>query len=201
MRLCSCVFFFQAEDGIRVLVRSRGLGDVYKRQELRVVLKHNPLPFHPQAMDAAKLTLEARAQQGEAGFWKAYDALFHEAAIQEDTIDQVAQALRLNAQAVRSALTGNRHQAAIDADMQLAKQLGALGTPTFFINGRKLVGSQPIDVFRTLIDEVSASARVLTTRGVPRARSSDGTVKNGGTQPTAPSASAWSPQHHPPEPP
>ena len=29
-----CVFFFQAEDGIRDLVRSRGLGDVYKRQEL-----------------------------------------------------------------------------------------------------------------------------------------------------------------------
>ena len=31
--LC-CVFFFQAEDGIRDLVRSRGLGDVYKRQLL-----------------------------------------------------------------------------------------------------------------------------------------------------------------------
>ena len=28
-----CVLFFQAEDGIRDLVRSRGLGDVYKRQE------------------------------------------------------------------------------------------------------------------------------------------------------------------------
>ena len=28
------VFFFQAEDGIRYLVRSRGLGDVYKRQSL-----------------------------------------------------------------------------------------------------------------------------------------------------------------------
>ena len=27
-----CVVFFQAEDGIRDLVRSRGLGDVYKRQ-------------------------------------------------------------------------------------------------------------------------------------------------------------------------
>ena len=27
-----CMFFFQAEDGIRDLVRSRGLGDVYKRQ-------------------------------------------------------------------------------------------------------------------------------------------------------------------------
>ena len=31
MVLCCC-FFFQAEDGIRDLVRSRGLGDVYKRQ-------------------------------------------------------------------------------------------------------------------------------------------------------------------------
>ena len=30
------VFFLQAEDGIRYLVRSRGLGDVYKRQELLV---------------------------------------------------------------------------------------------------------------------------------------------------------------------
>ena len=31
--MVSSVFFFQAEDGIRDLVRSRGLGDVYKRQD------------------------------------------------------------------------------------------------------------------------------------------------------------------------
>ena len=30
-------FFFQAEDGIRDLVRSRGLGDVYKRQAQTVI--------------------------------------------------------------------------------------------------------------------------------------------------------------------
>mgnify|MGYP003380456653 CR=1 FL=1 len=30
------IFFFQAEDGIRDLVRSRGLGDVYKRQALDI---------------------------------------------------------------------------------------------------------------------------------------------------------------------
>ena len=34
MVVCSFFFFFQAEDGIRDLVRSRGLGDVYKRQLL-----------------------------------------------------------------------------------------------------------------------------------------------------------------------
>ena len=32
-------FFFQAEDGIRDLVRSRGLGDVYKRQGVAVTPK------------------------------------------------------------------------------------------------------------------------------------------------------------------
>ena len=32
--VCVFIFFFQAEDGIRYLVRSRGLGDVYKRQDL-----------------------------------------------------------------------------------------------------------------------------------------------------------------------
>ena len=35
--LC-CFFFFQAEDGIRDLVRSRGLGDVYKRQGQEVLV-------------------------------------------------------------------------------------------------------------------------------------------------------------------
>ena len=44
---CCSFFFFQAEDGIRDLVRSRGLGDVYKRQSfiLAVVLLNLILPF------------------------------------------------------------------------------------------------------------------------------------------------------------
>ena len=37
-----CFFFFQAEDGIRDLVRSRGLGDVYKRQEMRQQAHRRP---------------------------------------------------------------------------------------------------------------------------------------------------------------
>ena len=39
--MCVCVFVvFQAEDGIRDLVRSRGLGDVYKRQHFRRRVRH-----------------------------------------------------------------------------------------------------------------------------------------------------------------
>ena len=36
-------FFFQAEDGIRDLVRSRGLGDVYKRQEREALTRDETL--------------------------------------------------------------------------------------------------------------------------------------------------------------
>ena len=42
-------FFFQAEDGIRYLVRSRGLGDVYKRQSLPSIFNSstdNPLSYY-----------------------------------------------------------------------------------------------------------------------------------------------------------
>ena len=46
-------FFFQAEDGIRYLVRSRGLGDVYKRQELALSV------FGPEAPDPTELILGA----------------------------------------------------------------------------------------------------------------------------------------------
>ena len=48
------VFFFQAEVGIRVRVRSRGLGDVYKRQFLQRVLgaaDHSPQPWHALLAD------------------------------------------------------------------------------------------------------------------------------------------------------
>ena len=37
--LCVCFCFLQAEDGIRDLVRSRGLGDVYKRQDPITAIK------------------------------------------------------------------------------------------------------------------------------------------------------------------
>ena len=44
----SVLFFVQAEDGIRNLVRSRGLGDVYKRQVLNggFLKRGNPKPFY-----------------------------------------------------------------------------------------------------------------------------------------------------------
>ena len=49
MLVVGIVFFFQAEDGIRDLVRSRGLGDVYKRQ---LLVCHGEGAFENIALDA-----------------------------------------------------------------------------------------------------------------------------------------------------
>ena len=59
MLLIYC-FFFQAEDGIRDLVRSRGLGDVYKRQakgvEMRCCPRSKPLVSALPAAQVADAT-------------------------------------------------------------------------------------------------------------------------------------------------
>ena len=54
-------FFFQAEDGIRDLVRSRGLGDVYKRQADGV----EPVPRDGLDDDGEVVVAEAPGDVGE----------------------------------------------------------------------------------------------------------------------------------------
>ena len=51
------LFFFQAEDGIRDLVRSRGLGDVYKRQ-LQNPSLYNPRRFPKRCEERRNIVLE-----------------------------------------------------------------------------------------------------------------------------------------------
>ena len=53
------IFFFQAEDGIRDLVRSRGLGDVYKRQ--------SSSPRRSESMSATSSPTSGRSRQGRRG--------------------------------------------------------------------------------------------------------------------------------------
>ncbi len=49
--LCIIVFFFQAEDGIRDVERSRGLGDVYKRQVLTTRVSSQEKPGYEESCD------------------------------------------------------------------------------------------------------------------------------------------------------
>jgi protein-disulfide isomerase len=138
---------------------------------LRVVWKNNPLPFHPHAEPAAQLALEARAQKGDAAFFQLHDALFASQTHLEDSdLNALGAASGLNAAGVTKALSTHKYKAVIDEDTELADDLKALGTPHFFINGRRLVGAQPLEKFQAVIDEEIVKAEAMVRAGTPAAR-------------------------------
>ncbi len=170
-----CPFCSRVEPTITSLIEQYG-------RDLRVVWRNNPLPFHQNAGPAAELALEAFEQQGNDGFWRMHDTLFaHQSELDRTHLEGYAEAQGLNMAQVRAALDNNEHQAAITADQDLARQLGASGTPSFFINGRNLRGAQPLTAFQALIDEVRTQAQARVTAGTPRARVYDAITADGAT--------------------
>ena len=66
MCLYDCVLFlFQAEDGIRDIVRSRGLGDVYKRQLPIAKLNRTPMSGSPDSVTPTLCSI--RSEEGIVG--------------------------------------------------------------------------------------------------------------------------------------
>jgi len=158
--------------------------------DVRMVFKHNPLPFHKRAIPAARFTIEARKQRGDAGFWAAHDALFADQKSLEDAdLQALAQKLRLNEPRVMRAIGSAAHDAVIDDDQDLAIDVKASGTPHFFVNGRRLTGAQPFGKFADLIDEELAKAKAMAKRGVARQRVYDEIMKTA-VGPTPPETKA-----------
>lgn len=135
--------------------------------KVRVVWKDNPLPFHPRAEPAAELAREARAQKGDKGFWAAHDILWkNQQKLNDEDLLGYAKELGLDVDKVKTAISEKRYGAEISADQDLADDLQASGTPHFFINGRRLVGAQPLEKFKTVIDEEIKKAEALLAKGV-----------------------------------
>ena len=148
--------------------------------KVRVVWKHQPLPFHQRAMPAAVLAMEARAQRGDKGFWEATKLLFRSAPnLEDDDLLAIAREMKLNEARVKAALAKESHKTAIQADMDLADDVTARGTPTFYVNGRKLSGAQPLEKFQELIDEQLGVAEAMVRGGTPAARLYGELIKDG----------------------
>jgi len=138
------------------------------RGKVRFVFKHNPLPFHPKALPSAIAAEEGRAQGGSAKFWEMHDRLFDSApALDRPALEAAAQAAGLDMNAFRKALDEKRHESRIRRDQALVNGLGANGTPTFFVNGRKIPGAVPYESFKAVIEEELAKAEALVKSGVP----------------------------------
>ena len=122
--------------------------------KVRIVWKHEPLPFHPRAEPAAELAIEARAQKGDKGFWDAHDKLFEmQPKLEDADLEKAAGELGLDVAKVKAAIKDKKHKKEVDADMELGEDVQASGTPHFFVNGRRLVGAQPFEKFQKIIDE------------------------------------------------
>ena len=157
---------FQCPFCTKVLPTLDALREQYG-DKLRIVFKSNPLPFHPRAEPAAQLALEARAQKGDKGFWAAHDLIFkNQQKLADEDLLGYAKELGLDENKAKAAITEHKYEAEITASQDLASDLKAGGTPHFFINGRRLTGAQPIEKFKTIIDEEMKKAEGLLAKGV-----------------------------------
>ncbi len=135
------------------------------RGKVRVAWKHLPLSFHRNAGPGAMVAEAARAQHGDAGFWKVADALLAAQPLDEAAINRAGRDAGLDPERVR-ADHPDRLIERLRRDQMLAGSLGVRGTPTFFVNGRKVVGAQPFEALKPLLDEELAKADALVKSGV-----------------------------------
>jgi protein-disulfide isomerase len=154
--------------------------------KLRIVWKNEPLPFHKAGEPAAEAALEVRAEKGDAAFWDMHDRLFAAQknlvqgdAPDTDAIADLANAAGGNRGRVQAAMAGRTFKAQITADADLADDFKATGTPSFFVNGRPIVGAQPKEKFEKLIDEEMGKAEILVKQGVRPADVYATVTKNG----------------------
>ncbi len=118
-------------------------------KEVRVAYTHFPLPFHSQAMPAAKFAWAAH-QQGQ--FWPAHDALLAgREALGQELFDKITDQLHLDRVQLVRDQDGLPAEKAIHQQVSALSALGVTGTPSVFVNGALVVGAQPQDKFEEAI--------------------------------------------------
>jgi protein-disulfide isomerase len=170
---------FQCPYCARVEPTLKAIRDKYG-DKVRIVWKNEPLPFHPWAEPAAQAALQVRAERGDAAFWRMHDALFaSQSELAEAVLVKLATEAGARAESVRKAIAGHTHAREIEADLDLADDFDAGGTPTFFVNGRRLVGAQPPEAFASILDEEIARAQDLLAKGTRSGDLYDALVRDG----------------------
>ncbi len=120
--------------------------------KIRIIFRDFPLvSIHPNAFVAA----ESAYCAGEQGsYWKYNKKLFSGVyGLNNLPYWKISGDLTLNQTEFLECLSGDRPIDKVQGDLDFAVNFGVMSTPTFFINGLLLVGSQPIDVFQSVIDK------------------------------------------------
>lgn len=119
--------------------------------KIRFVYRHLPLEsIHPDAIPAAEAAMCAGEQDA---FWQFHEKLFSSEPLGNQIYIQYAQDLGLDLNTFETCVTDRKYQQDVATDVSFAVDLGIRSTPTFFINGLAIVGAQPLDVFKQVIDK------------------------------------------------
>ena len=117
---------------------------------VRFVFKSFPLPFHSDAHLASQAALAAGAQ---GKFWEYHDVLFNnQRALSRSDLERYAQDLGLDMGQFRSALDSGEFSDQVDREAAEGRSVGVSGTPTFVVNGERVVGAVPFSRFQPIID-------------------------------------------------
>jgi len=125
--------------------------------KVRFAYKHFPLSeVHPQAANAAKASSCVYFMGEESAFFKYYDVLFDrvdEWKKDETRLVTYAKDLGLDETKLSACMKSPATERWVTNDLEEGKKLGVEKVPTCFVNGRKVTGAQPFELFVKIIDE------------------------------------------------
>jgi protein-disulfide isomerase len=147
-----CPFCAGANPLIKNLVEKYG-------EDLRVVFKHFPLSIHPAARPAAIASCVAQAQ---GRFWELHDVLLASYRTLQGTDEALASYAREAGLDVDRWIADRRAKAEecarrVDADIAQGRSIGVRGTPTLFVNGKR-VQDRSMEAMSTMIEAALARA-------------------------------------------
>ena len=119
--------------------------------KVKIIFKDFPLPNHPQAPKAS----EAAHCAGEQGkYWELHDVMFaNQRALNVPELKQYATTLGLDMAKFTPCLDSGKHAGLVASGLAQGEKMGVNSTPTLYINGRALIGAQPFEAFKQIIDE------------------------------------------------
>lgn len=131
--------------------------------QMEFVYRHFPLSQHANARLAAQAA-EAAGKQGK--FWEMHDLLFkgqttwasQSNSIAENTFISYAQSLKLNTDQFKSDISSQTVINKVENDYQSGLKSGVDGTPTFFLNGKKLPPPSSYADFESTISNAISAA-------------------------------------------
>ena len=125
--------------------------------KVRLVIKNYPYQYRDYSRVAAEASLAAR-DQGK--YWEMHDQLIKQSPkLDRASLIKYAQELGLDTKKFTESIDGKKHASEIDRDKKLATDMDLYNTPTFFINGRRVIGERPFDYFKKIIDEELSASR------------------------------------------